>query len=136
MKNKLILIFVALIILTVGLGCGLVSRMKDGVAGSSENSSNSNKTLTNKAVDAAVGEERIGIPECDEVLDFFTAEMNNPDDDFVTKAVKATVLNRMKEGFKKSLEENKTDTAEMAKTCREFKTQLDKYKAEQQSKEQ
>lgn len=136
MKNKLILIFVALIILTVGLGCGLVSRMKDGVTGSGGNSSNSNKTMTDKAVDTAVGEERIGIPECDEVLDFFTAEMNNPDDDFVTKAVKATVLNRMKEGFKKSLEENKTDTAEMAKTCREFKTQLDKYKAEQQSKEQ
>ena len=34
-------------------------------------------------------------------------------------------------GGKKSVEENKTDKAEMAKNCREFKSQLEKYKAEE-----
>lgn len=132
MKNKFTVIFTTLILLSICLGCGLVDRVKKTVTG--PENVNSNKTLTDKAVDTAVGEEKIGVPECDEVMDFFTAEANNPDDDFVTKAVKATVLNKMKESFKKSLEENKTDRVELAKTCKDFKVNLDKYKAEQESK--
>jgi hypothetical protein len=66
-------------------------------------------------------------------MDLINAEMNNPDDDFVTKAVKATILNRIKDGIRDSVEKNKTDTAEMAKTCKEFKKQFEKYKAEQKS---
>lgn len=115
------------------LGCGIVDRVQKEVTGS-DSSTNSNKSLGDKAVDTAVGESKIGVPECDEVMDRINAEMNNPDDDFVTKAVKATILNRIKDGIRKSVEENKTDTAEMAKTCKEFKTQFDKYKKEQEQK--
>ena len=75
------------------LGCGIVERVQKEVTGSG-GSSNSNKSLSDRAVDTAVGESRIGVPECDEVMDLINAEMNNPDDDFVTKAIKATVLNR------------------------------------------
>lgn len=137
MKNNLTLTFVTAIILLVGLGCGFIDQVQKEVTGSGENgsSTNNNKTISDKAVDVAVGQEKIGVPECDEVMDFFEAEANNPDDDFVTKAVKATVLNKMKEQFRKSLEENKTDRAQMAKTCKEFKTNLEKYK-EEQKKEQ
>ena len=63
-----------------------------------------------------------------------SAEANNPDDNFVTKAIKATVLNKIKESIKKSVEENKNDKVELAKNCREFKTQLEKYKAEEETK--
>ncbi len=114
------------------MGCGSLNPFSESSSGTS---SNSNKSLSDRAVDTAVGESKIGVPECDEVMDLLNAEMNNPDDDFVTKAVKATVLNRIKDGIRENVEQNKTDKAEMAKTCKEFKTQLDKYKAEQKSGE-
>lgn len=133
MKNKAIITTVGLIFLTMVLGCGF---LPFGGSSKSDNSQGSdNKTLTDKAVDTAIGDEKIGIPECDEVVEFFERELNNADDDFVSKAVKGTILNKIKEQFKKSLEENKTDKVELAKSCREFKTQLEKYKAEQDNKE-
>lgn len=92
---------------------------------------NSNRTLSDDAVDVAVGDAKIGVPECDQVMDELTAEMNSPDDNFVTKAIKATILNRIKDGIRESVEKNQQDKVEMAKTCKEFKAQLDKYKAEQ-----
>ena len=131
MKNQFQLFAALTIILTVSLGCGLISRSSETA---SEPGANSNKTLTDKAVDKTVGQSKIGVPECDEVVDAIEAELNNSEDDFVTKAVKATVLNRIKDSIKQSVEENKSDTVELAKTCREFKTQFDKYKAEEQNK--
>lgn len=131
MKN-LSSILIAGVVLIATLGCGIVDRVQKEVTGS-DSSSNSNKSLSDRAVDTAVGESKIGVPECDEVMDLIDAEMNNPDDDFVTKAVKATVLNRIKDGIRDSVEQNKTNTAEMAKTCKEFKKQFDRYKAEQKS---
>ena len=121
----------SVVILMSVLGCGLVDRIQNSATG--PETSNSNKTLTDKAVDPTVGESKIGVPECDEVMDMLTAEANNPDDGFVTKAVKATFLNRIRDAIRQSVEENKGDKVELAKTCREFKVQLEKYKAEQQA---
>lgn len=132
MKNQLQLLATLTILLAATLGCGFISRYGDTDAGSG--SGNSNKTLTDKAVDKTVGQSKIGVAECDEVVDAIEAELNNSEDDFVTKAVKATVLNRIKDSIKQSVEQNKSDTVELAKTCKEFKTQFDKYKAEEQSK--
>ena len=127
MKDLTNILIVGVLLVTT-LGCGIVDRVQKEVS-----DSDSNKTASDKAVDVAVGESKIGVPECDEVMDLINAEMNNPDDDFVTKAVKATVLNRIKDGIRDSVEQNKTDKAEMAKTCKEFKIQFEKYKAEQKS---
>ncbi len=124
------------VIVMAALGCGFIGKEAEkAVTGNSQNanSANPNKTLTDKAVDVAVGRETSGVPECDEVADFFEAYGNNPDDDIVTKAVKGTVVNKIKESFKKSIQENKSDKAELAKTCKEFKSQLDKYKNEQEA---
>ena len=129
MKNIKSVFLVALMLIAT-LGCGIVDRVQREVTGPS----NSNKSVSDRAVDTAVGESKIGVPECDEVIDLINAEMNNPDDDFVTKAVKQTVLNRIKDGIRDSVEQNKTDTTELAKTCKEFKAQFDKYKNEQQQK--
>ena len=125
MKNTVTFILVIAIIANVGLGCSLVGRASER--------SEENKTLKDKAIDIAVGDEKIGVPECDEVMDFFNKEMSNPDDDFVTKAVKATALKKFKEKFREAIEENKTDKVELAKTCREFKSNLEIYKAERDS---
>lgn len=120
-----------IVIVAAVLGCGFVERLQQTDTGS--NTANANRTITDKAVDTAVGQSKIGVPECDEVMDMLAAEANNPDDGFVTKAVKATFLNKIKEAIKKSVEENKGDPTELAKTCTEFKTQLQKYKAEQEA---
>ena len=137
MINKL---FLLIVILAATLGCGFMERVRESTDSGSNTTRGSNKTVTDKAVDVTVGESRIGIPECDEVMDLVQAELDNSDDNFVTKAVKATVLNRIKDGIREGVEKNRNtnstkDEEEMAKTCREFKKQFDKYKAEQQAKE-
>lgn len=133
MKNHHSLLIVSLLLLMAVMGCSSINPFADK---SKTTPANSNKTFTDKAVDTAVGEEKIGVPECDEVMDMLAAEANNPDDNFVTKAVKATFLNRIKASIKESVEKNKNDKVELAKNCKEFKTQLDKYKAEEQKKKQ
>lgn len=132
MKN-LLLASCALILLTlVVLGCGSINPFSD----KTKTNTASNKTLTDKGVDTVVGEETTGVPECDEVMNMLAAEANNPDDNFVTKAVKATFLNKIKESIKESVEKNKNKngTADLAKTCKQFKAELEKYKAEEQKK--
>ena len=113
----------------VGLGCGLFG----GSGGGTSSPASGNKSLEDRAVESTVGRSNIGVPECDEVMDAIEAELNNSDDNFIVKAGKATVLNRIKDSIKESVEKNPNDKEELAKTCREFKTQFDKYKAEQQT---
>lgn len=129
MKNQFQLLATLTILAAICLGCGFISRTRE-----ERGDRNANKTLTDKAVDTTVGRSKIGVPECDEVMDAIEDELNNGDDNFMVKAFKATVLNRIKDGIKKSVEENKSDVVEMAKTCKEFKTQFDKYKEEEQNK--
>jgi|SRR5687768_9432671 len=129
MRNKYSLIAVLLILAVLGLGCSSINPFSGSDAGPTKD-----KSITDKGVDVTVGRSKIGVPECDEVSDLIEAEMNNPDDNFVTKAVKATILNRIKDGIRESVEKNKDDTVELAKTCKEFKVQFEKYKAEEQSK--
>ena len=124
MRNRFQLFVAIAVIFSVGLGCSFIGN--DSRAGS-----NSNATLTDKAIDKTVGKSNIGIPECDEVINAIDAELNNPDDNFVVKAAKATVLNQIKDSIRESIEQNQNDKTELAKTCREFKVQFDKYKAEE-----
>ena len=128
MKNWLSIAALGVLML-VALGCGSLNPL------GGESSSNDNRSLSDRAVDTAVGNSKIGVPECDEVMDLIDAELNNPDDDFVTKAIKATVLNRIKDGIRDSVQQSNSNTnnAELAKTCKEFKTQFEKFKAEQKS---
>ena len=133
MKNRNSLIVTILMLAAVAIGCSSINPFSGPE--SSGPSNPKDKTLTDKGVDVTVGRSKIGVPECDEVMDLIEAEMNNPDDNFVAKAVKATILNRIKDGIRESVEKNKQDTVEMAKTCKEFKIQFDKYKAEEQSKQ-
>ena len=134
MANKL---FLLTIILVVGFGCGIMDRARRAASEPEANSTaanaNANKTLTDKAVDTAVGEKKIGIAECDEAMDILTAQAENPDDNFVTKAVKKTALNTFRDQLKKSLEDNKTDKKEVAKFCKEFKDNLEDSLAEDNS---
>lgn len=86
--------------------------------------------MSERAIDSTIGEEKIGVPECDEIIDFFAEQAKSEDDDFVTKAARGYAMNKIRESFRQSIEENKGDTVKMAKECKDFKRQLDKYKAE------
>ena len=130
MRNKLFLI---LIILPVVFGCGLVDRARKAATETQSSNSNvasipvstnSNKSLTDTAVDAAVGEKKIGIVECDEAMELLTAQADDPEDSFVTKAVKKTALNTFRDHVKKSLDDSQTDKKALAKFCREFSDNL------------
>ncbi len=134
MKNRLLFIVTLMIILALVLGCGVMERVQEEI-GSSTNS-NSNQTLTGKAVDAIAGEGKIGVAECDEVLETLSAEANNPDDNFVTKALKKSALNKFREQIKTRIEEQKANKVELAKMCKDAKANLDKYKAEPESNKQ
>lgn len=80
---------------------------------------------------ADLSEETTGVPECDEVMNMLSAEANNPDDGYIAKAIKATFLNKVRENVKKSIEENKADKVALAKNCKDFRAQLEKYKADE-----
>jgi hypothetical protein len=127
MKNTASLLLTLALILSSGLACSLVSHAEkqDG-----KSTSGSGKSLEDRGVDIVVGEKKIGVVECDEVIDFFNKEIDNPDDGFVTKAVKKTMLNQLKEQFRQAIEDNKTDKKELAKVCKNFKQNLEQYKKE------
>lgn len=125
MSHKL---FAIVFVLPILLGCGILDRARQAATEPDSNTTkievNSNKSLTETAVDTAVGEKKIGIVECDEALELLTAQANNPDDNFVTKAVKKTALNTFRDKLRQTLEQNQTDKKEVAKFCKEFKDNL------------
>ena len=130
MKNKFIFLVSLAILIISALGCSFYNPLES----SSNSAANDNRTLSDKAIDSTVGGEKIGVPECDEIIDFFAEQAKSPDDDFVTKAACEYAIGKIRESFKQSIEEHKGDKTAMAKECREFKTQLDKFKAEEDSK--
>jgi hypothetical protein len=131
MKNTASLLITLALILSTGLACSLVGHAEKNEG---KDSSGSGKSLEDRGVDIVVGEKKIGVPECDEVIDFFNKEVDNPDDGFVTKAVKKTILNQLKDQFRQALEENKTDKKELAKVCKDFRQNLEQYKQESENR--
>ena len=128
MKNRSALIIVGFMLFALVLGCSSINPLAE------KSGETSNKSLTDQGVDTVVGETTTGVSECDEAIEILTAELNNPDDNFVTKAGKGYVLNKIKDSIKQSIEDNKGDKAKLAKDCGEFKNQLVKYKAEEEKK--
>src|SRR5580765_4300691 len=125
MKNKFANVLACTLLIAVVLGCSSINPFSDKGKGSSPSASN--KFLTEEGVDTVVGDETTGVPECDEVMDMIAAEANNPDDGYIVKATKALFLNKIKESIRKSIEEsknnNKNATADLAKTCTDYKKQ-------------
>lgn len=131
MKNKFVFSASLAVLFISVLGCSFYNPLE----GSSNSAGGDNRTLSDKAIDSTVGESKIGVPECDEVFNFFADQAKSPDDDFVTKAAREYALNKIRERLKQSIEEHRGDTATMAKECRKFKTELNKFKAEENNTE-
>jgi hypothetical protein len=134
MKNKLTILSVLLILSAFVLGCGQIQKTIEGEpsnTSSGKSDSSANKSLSDKVIESTVAGEKIGIPECDELMDYFTSKIDNEETDFITKAFLKTLESQFRQGIKKNLEENKSDKAETAKFCKEFKAQIDKEEAKQ-----
>ena len=139
MKNKFGLIWASTILLLSIFGCSSYNPLagrSDAPNNNSKTSKQDDKTVAEKAVDATVGEEAIGVPECDELMNSISDQSKNQNDDYVSKATREFFINKIRESVKKSIEENKNDKIEMAKNCRNYKKQLDKFKAEDDSKKE
>jgi transcriptional regulator with AAA-type ATPase domain len=89
--------------------------------------------MTDKPVDTAVGEQNVGIPECDEALNILSAQANDPNDNFLVKAAKKTALNAFRDQLKKSLEQSNTNKVDVARYCKDFRDNLDKSLQEQEN---
>ncbi len=133
MKNKNSFSMAILILLTLILGCSFYQPESES---SNNNAANApkEKNLSEKVIDNTLGEEKIGVPECDELLNFFVDQTKTEDDNYMVKAFREYYLNNIRESLRKSIEENKNDPQEMAKECKKLKLQLDKFKAEEDSK--
>lgn len=137
MKNRSAVALVVFLLLLSALGCSSLNPLSSKTEKTptpTPAASPGDKTLTDKTVDSTVGDEKIGVPECDEVMDMITAEANDPNDNYIVKAGKALFFNRIKESIRESVEKNKNDREELAKNCRDYKVQLVKYKAEEDQK--
>ena len=128
MKNTISTLIIGIILLTVSLGCGFVG------GGQKETKDSHDKTLTDKGIDIATGNERIGVQECDDLMDSIAEQSRSDDDNYVTKAVKGYILNKIRESVRKSIEENKNDKVAMAKECKDFRVQLEKELQEEKEK--
>ena len=126
-----------MVLLATVMGCGIVDRAQkeagvSNVANAATNA-NANKTITDRAIETAVGEDKVGIPECDEVIDILAAQANSPDDNFIVKAGKATFLQQFRDQVRKGLANNNSNHADIAKFCRNFKANLDKSASESEA---
>ena len=130
-KNRFAVVALLALLLAV-VGCGRLNPL------SSKESPSTSKPQAGSSPTIGAPEstgETSGVPECDQAIDIINRETNNPDDNFITRAAKTTILNRIKDGIKKAVDESKTkgnsNTEDLVKTCREFRDQLEKNLAEQ-----
>lgn len=134
MKNKIVVFAVSFIMLFAVLGCSSINPF----GGSTEtpktgDTKTEEKSTVDKTIDAVVV-EKTGVQECDELMAYVSQLAQSPDDNYVTKATREFFLNRIRENIRKSVEENKGKPEELAKNCKEYKTQLETFKAEEDSK--
>lgn len=118
MRNRFGLCTAAALALTAGIACSSVTEMIPGMGpsnGSSNPASNPETMLR----------EKTGVPECDELIDFFADESKFKDDNYVTRAAKEYFFNKIRQAIKESIEKNKNKPQEMAKECKDFKKQID-----------
>lgn len=122
------------VLLFLSIGCGSLNPIGSD-SGSSDGARSSDSAASEEGdIDTdEVMPEKTGVPECDELMAFIARESRTADDNYWTKAAKEFALNRVREGLRKSIEENKNDKEELAKKCKEFKTQLDSYKEKEDS---
>jgi hypothetical protein len=128
MKNNFTVLIAFLIILTFGLGCGVIQKYTS----SSDNS-------TTKPGDGATNPNdsaKTGVAECDEFLDLLNNDSKKPDEDLFTKKFREFAIDLARESIKKNIEDNKGDKEKIAKGCKDAKADYLKKKEERNNENQ
>ena len=134
MKNTLMIFSVGLILFCLVVGCGSLNPFSDKTKSNGTTSGSKDKTLTDKTIDSTIDGEKVGIPECDAVIDDLAGETESEDQGYIVKAFRAYYVSKIRESIKKSIEENKSDPEKLAKECKEIKGQLDKFRVQEEEK--
>ncbi len=89
MKNKFVLLFTFTVLLISALSCSfynpLESRSDAPKNKNSQTTKSEDESLSDKAINSTVGEEKIGVPECDEIIDFFADQSKSEDEILLPK---------------------------------------------------
>ena len=133
MKNKFVFLISLAILFVAVIGCSYYNPLQSD---SNSATTGGNRTLSNQTADAnAVGIERVGVPECDELFENFARQYRaSPEDDFVTKAARDLAIGAIREQLMQKLEEHRGDKEAMRRDCREIKTQLDRFNTQETNK--
>ncbi len=115
MKNKVTFLFAILLVSTVGFGCSFFS-------GGRENSANSVNS-----------DPKTGVAECDEVIDLVNRDMDSGDDGYIAQKFRGFIVDKVREGIRKNIEENKGDKEKIARDCKKIKDDYIKNKDEKKN---
>lgn len=130
-KYAILILFLFLLI----VGCNLSERLESAIDNSnvqvanlakSNANSDANKTLSEQAADEIL-DEKVGIPECDELIDSFARQTQQENEGYLEKARRQYFENTIKEELKKNIKANRNNQKAMAATCRQLKEQLDAF---------
>ena len=130
MRNKITTLFAIPLLLFTVLGCGSLNPLSGIVSSGSESNSPANPS------GETLGVDRVGIEECDAVIDELAGQAASADDGYIVKSIKGYYVDKVREALTKSVEENKGDPEKLRAECIKFKAQLDKYRAEEAEKQQ
>jgi hypothetical protein len=137
MKNKLSILLVAAIFIFISLGCSSITKSITGDKSTPQpNSSDSNKSLTDKTIEDVADGETTGVKECDDLIGFLKTQSETPDDNWVTKGIRDFTIGQVKKSLKESIEQNKDDKVKMAEKCTDLKNKFEKRLKEEQEKKE
>ncbi len=112
MKN-LFSIAAIIFIISAGLGCSFLGNSSEPANGS-------------KAANANSAVKKIGVPECDALMDELATFANNPDDNFAVRAGKGIIADQIKQSINSAIEENGANKPQLAEACRSIKAEFEK----------
>lgn len=133
-NNRSVVLTILFVLLLLILGCGSLNPLGGGDSRPVENSEGSETASTDENIEEVMP-EKTGVEECDELMAFIARQAQSKDDNYWTRATREFFLNRIRESLRKSIEENKNDPEELAKKCKEYKTQLETYKQKEEEEQ-
>ncbi len=138
MKNKLSIVLVLAVFMSLVLGCGISDKIQKAVEGDkpskSGTSSGNDKSLTDKAIDNVADGETSGVAECDEVIAIIDQQLESKDDNWMSKAAKGYIFGQFKKSIKESIEKEKGDKTKLAEQCKDIKKNVVKALEEEKAK--
>jgi hypothetical protein len=136
MKNRFVLFAaIALLVLAV-VGCGWLNPFGKSSSSSKGDDAKTGESSTSDSAIESVIVEKTGVPECDELSAYFSKLVSSKDEGYVAKATREFIINRYREAIRESIEKNKENPEKLAKLCKEYQTQLETFKKDEDAKKE